>query len=65
MLTDDELKKMHSKLVAVVASVCADCDKPHIEKSEINLDDPEACKCHCGKVDGICEALRGIKVKPN
>ncbi|MFC1674072.1 hypothetical protein ACFL12_08050 [Pseudomonadota bacterium] len=64
MITDDEFKKMRLKLAEAIAELCANCDKPQIQPSKVNLDDPEACKCECYKVKGMREALRGIVIKP-
>lgn len=60
MLSDDEFKRMRNHIAEGVVKICSECEVPRIDKAEINLDEPEECMCRCGKVEGICEALRGM-----
>lgn len=60
MITDEEYKRMRKNLAEIVSEICANCEKPHLSQAEINLNDPEQCKCHCERVEGICKAMRGI-----
>ena len=54
------------KLSKAISAVCERCEQPEVDRSTFNCTNPEACACHCDRIEGPLTALKAIRsdIKP-